>query len=135
MSYEKEWVFPCQLDSPNYEDCDFVYSFVLDTIHIINIGGYDCVTMGHGFESPVLEESYFPTESVKHLLKDMNENKDVDQDYYMFESSILTHAYFGTQKVFDDLKEMKGWESGLIKIKGIKRDDEHDGLVNGLVET
>ncbi|KAJ3430310.1 hypothetical protein M0812_23314 [Anaeramoeba flamelloides] len=131
ISKNGQWVFPCEIQTPIYQPCDHVYSFVLDSKHTMNIGGHDCVTFGHGFKSPVVERAYYPTESCKKYIQESSSSsspcvKDT------FKSSVLAHNYFGTEKVINDLKKMNGWEQGEILLKSITRNEK--GLINGLVK-
>jgi len=40
---------------------DAIYSFVLESGHIMIINGIECVTLGHGFKGDVVEHDYFGT--------------------------------------------------------------------------
>ncbi|KAJ6245621.1 calcium-activated chloride channel regulator [Anaeramoeba flamelloides] len=116
------WVFPCEIQTPIYQSCDYVYSFVLDSKHTMEIGGHDCVTFGHGLRSPIVERTFYPSQ----LSKKSSVSKE------MFKSSVLTHNYFGTDKVINDLQKMYGWKHGEILLKSITRSES--GLINGLVK-
>ncbi|KAJ3430759.1 hypothetical protein M0812_02431 [Anaeramoeba flamelloides] len=124
-------VFPCEMQKPVYQSCDCVYSFALDSKHIMKIGGHDCVTFGHGLKSPVVERTYYPTESCKKCMQESSSSSSpIVKD--TFKSSVLTHHYFGTEKIINDLKKMDGWKHGQILLKAITRNE--NGLINGVVK-
>lgn len=56
--------FPINLGSLTMVDCDAVYNFVLEEHHIMKINGFECVTLGHGFDSHVAKHEYFGTQLV-----------------------------------------------------------------------
>jgi len=82
---EGEWRFPADVaPAPPAEfECDSVYSFVLQAAddtqggecnhvnHTMRIGGYDVVTLGHGYVGPVIEHPYFGSAQVVQDLKQM----------------------------------------------------------------
>jgi Mg-chelatase subunit ChlD len=45
---------------------------------------------------------------------------------------IVEHDYLGTNRIVDDLKKCKGWESGYIQLKGLKRNN--NGHICGIEE-
>lgn len=59
------WEFPRYLNEaapliPN----DFVYNFVLDSGHILNVNRLDACTLGHGFDGPVIGHAFYGTQRV-----------------------------------------------------------------------
>ena len=46
-----------------------VYNLVLETGHIVNVEGFDCITLGHGFTEPVAAHPYFGSQRVIDDLK------------------------------------------------------------------
>ena len=61
-----EWVFPIELvESEVVSGVEFVYNFVLDSGHLMEVNGVQCCTLAHGFKgSAVIEHQYFGTERV-----------------------------------------------------------------------
>ena len=64
-----KWIFPADLVPLQDRLIDTVYNLVLDSGHIINVEGYQCVTLGHGFQEPVVKHEFFGTEAVINDLK------------------------------------------------------------------
>lgn len=64
-----KWVFPADLIPLQDRLIDTVYNLVLDTGHIVDVEGYECVTLGHGFQEPVVKHDFFGTEAVINDLK------------------------------------------------------------------
>lgn len=66
------WRFPCELQECTLKTCDFVYSFILEQGHSMEINGYECVTYAHHFEdSQVVKHPYFGTNKIIEDLKQM----------------------------------------------------------------
>jgi uncharacterized protein YegL len=70
------WTFPCKVGQPYEREADAVYSFILDSGHIMKINGVPCITLGHYFEDPIVKHEYFGTNKV------LNELKEFDQIGY-----------------------------------------------------
>jgi hypothetical protein len=59
------WAFPHDLSPPQQQQCTSVWNLVLDSCHMIDIGGVACVTLAHGFrDDAVVQHSYFGTDRV-----------------------------------------------------------------------
>ena len=65
----KSWVFPADLTPLQDRLIDTVYNLVLDSGHIIDVEGYECVTLGHGFQESVVKHEFFGTQAVISDLK------------------------------------------------------------------
>jgi hypothetical protein len=65
-----KWMFPCQLAEIKKMRAD-VYSFVLDSGHVMEINGYICASLGHGMSGKVIGHEYFGSERVIEDLKKM----------------------------------------------------------------
>lgn len=61
---EDKWVFPASLAPYTSRPIKTVYNFVLAGGHIVDVEGYQCCTLGHGFKGPVIEHDFFGTEKV-----------------------------------------------------------------------
>jgi len=62
----EKYYFPCTLDYEEYGkyDCPAVYTFVLESEHLILINGVECLTLGHGFQEDVAKHPYFGSAAV-----------------------------------------------------------------------
>ena len=61
---EKKWQFPAHVGGGTGDDLELVktpavYDYVLDSGHVISVGGRPCVTLGHGLTGPVVEHAFF----------------------------------------------------------------------------
>lgn len=65
----KTWVFPADLTPLQDRLIDTVYNLVLDSGHVIDVEGYECVTLGHGFQAPIVKHEFFGTQAVISDLK------------------------------------------------------------------
>ena len=56
-----KWVFPKYYQGGIFDlhSIDYVYNFVLDSGHIIDVNGVECCTLGHEFKGDVIEHEYF----------------------------------------------------------------------------
>jgi uncharacterized protein YegL len=74
---EQEWVFPCDIGESKDIGCDYMYNFVLDKNHIVNINNVLCVTLGHGFtDNAVITHNYYGTDNVINDLRKMRGFKE-----------------------------------------------------------
>lgn len=58
------WVFPCELAPVVTRACDAVYSFLLDSEHIMLINGTECVSLGHDLAEQTVAHPYFGSQRV-----------------------------------------------------------------------
>ena len=65
-------IFSCKKNSCTYSDtvdtC-FVYSFVLDSIHTVNVCNVKTVTLGHSFTDPIVAHPFFGSDLVVQEMK------------------------------------------------------------------
>lgn len=54
-----EWKFPADIAGYTSRLVNVVHNFVLDTDHIVIVGGIECCTLAHGMKGPVIEHAYF----------------------------------------------------------------------------
>lgn len=56
-----KWVFPKDYvgGKTTIEDTPYVINLVLETTHIIQVGGYSAVTLGHGFQEDVVRHKFW----------------------------------------------------------------------------
>lgn len=58
------WVFPADHYLFGERLIQTVYNFVLNRGHIVDVEGYECITLAHGFQEPVAKHDYFGTSAV-----------------------------------------------------------------------
>jgi hypothetical protein len=63
------WQFPTAIMPYTSRLIQTVYNLVLDSGHIVDIEGVQCVTLGHGLKGAVVEHEFFGTEAVIECLK------------------------------------------------------------------
>jgi hypothetical protein len=64
------WIFPADVVPFQDRLISTVYNLVLSNGHIVNVEGYECITLGHGFTEPIAAHPYFGTDAVvKDLMK------------------------------------------------------------------
>jgi hypothetical protein len=63
------WEYPASLYFYTERMLQTVYNLVLETGHIVNVEGFDCITLGHGFTEPVAAHPYFGSQRVIDDLK------------------------------------------------------------------
>jgi len=70
------WEFPANVGVSKERACVAVYSFLLESEHVMTINGIHCVSLAHGMSGKVVAHPYFGTSSVVDDLKQMNGWKD-----------------------------------------------------------
>jgi len=58
------WIFPADHYLFGERLIQTVYNFVLNKGHVVDVEGYECITLAHGFEEPVAKHDYFGTSAV-----------------------------------------------------------------------
>lgn len=66
------WKFPTELAGYNDRLMPNVYNLVLDRGHVVSVEGWECVTLGHGFNDPIVKHPFFGTQRVIEDLKRTN---------------------------------------------------------------
>jgi len=65
-----KWHFPCDLAPARQVACSSIYNVVLSSGHVMQVGGVQCVTLGHSFaDDPVVAHPYFGSDAVVQDLK------------------------------------------------------------------
>lgn len=68
--YQNKWCFPHTVGEVEDFEMDYMYNFVLDTNHIMNISNINVITMGHNYDhNDVLKHPFFGTDKVINELK------------------------------------------------------------------
>jgi hypothetical protein len=70
---DDKWQFPTEVEESEMTKIDYVYDFVLDKHHIVNVNGIDVICLGHGFTDGILNHSYFGTSRIVNDLKSHKE--------------------------------------------------------------
>ena len=65
------WQFPLLMETPVEEECDAVYSILLDGFHICMINDVWCIGLGHYYNHSILAHPYFGSDLVIEDLKKM----------------------------------------------------------------
>jgi hypothetical protein len=66
------WKFPRDVHVVHEYECNALFSFVLESNHIMIINNIECITLGHNFKEPVAQHDYFGTHRVIDDLKTMD---------------------------------------------------------------
>lgn len=100
IKVNNRWVFPCELSNSTETKCKFVYSFVLETEHIMIINNIQCITLGHTIDEPVAKHSYFGSQSVINDLRKCNgwKNGLIQLKENPFKRDLLTGLINGLNK-------------------------------------
>ena len=69
LNEKNQWTTGMDTVGSEPVDITTVYNLVLDTGHIIDVGGIKACTLGHGFKGPVIEHPFFGTQAVIDDLK------------------------------------------------------------------
>ena len=65
-------MFPVALAPAKQRACNAVYSFVLDSVHILTINNVQCVTLGHEIQGdPIASHPFYGTRAVIEGLQNM----------------------------------------------------------------
>ena len=62
-----EWKFPAEVAGYTSRPVNVVYNFVLESGHIVYVGGVECCTLAHGFKGPIIEHAFFGAAVLKDL--------------------------------------------------------------------
>jgi hypothetical protein len=69
IQLKDKWIFPAAMGPYTSRPIKTVYNFVLPSIHIVDVEGIECCTLGHGYHGPVIGHPFFGTERVIDCLK------------------------------------------------------------------
>lgn len=70
--HEGRWVFPADIAPQRLMPCPAVYNVLLDSGHRLEVGGVECVTLGHGIEQDkVAAHEYYGSRRVVSDLEGM----------------------------------------------------------------
>ena len=79
-----KWQFPKDVTSASEIECDYVYSFVLETGEFLTVNGTDVASLGHGNTTdPVLGHEFWGRKVIDHMetLKGWNDGLVVVENY------------------------------------------------------
>jgi len=69
IRWKGEWKLPADIAFYTERMLQTVYNLVLDKGHIVNVEGFDCVTLGHSFTEAVVAHEFFGSQRVIEDLK------------------------------------------------------------------
>ena len=61
---DSEWKFPIDIGHVVTEQCDAVYSILLDNGHTCNINNVWCIGLGHDYKEGIIKHNYFGTSAI-----------------------------------------------------------------------
>jgi hypothetical protein len=67
-----EWRFPASIALYSSRLMSTVYNLVLPKDHVVNVDGFECITLGHGYTDSVAAHPFFGTEKVINNLKEIS---------------------------------------------------------------
>jgi len=80
--YNNKWTFPNDTNKAEMKYIDYMYDFVLDSHHIVNINDIDVITLGHNFDfNDVVKHEYFGNK----IIDDLMEHEGWDNGYIILE--------------------------------------------------
>jgi len=93
-----QWQFPCSLAAASTVPCEAVFSLVVDRHHTVEIGGVECVTLGHDFEEEVVRHPYFGSQRV---VQDLQQLPGWQEGQLIFKPNCMKRDSSGLQCSFD----------------------------------
>lgn len=84
-----KYAFPCEFAPVVDQACPAIYSFVLTDKHIMNVEGYDCVTLGHHFQEDKARHDYLGTHAV---IRDLSVLPGYDEGLLEFNTGCLLRS-------------------------------------------
>ena len=69
--YSGYWRFPATICDIKNQECEAVYSLVLDNDFVVEINGYQCICLGHNYTHGILKHDYWgnPDKVINDLKK------------------------------------------------------------------
>jgi hypothetical protein len=61
---DSDWKFPIDIGHVVTEQCDAVYSILLDNGHTCNINNVWCIGLGHDYTEGIIKHNYFGTSAI-----------------------------------------------------------------------
>ena len=66
--HNEKWIFPIDICQPEFAKIDYMYDFVLDSGHVVNINDNQVITLGHGYNfNDVVTHEYFGDKIINDL--------------------------------------------------------------------
>ena len=62
--FDNNWYFPKDIIKPMPYECTEVYTFAVESNHIILVNSVPCVCLGHNFKGPIIEHNFFGTNQI-----------------------------------------------------------------------
>jgi Mg-chelatase subunit ChlD len=78
----KYWEFPKNINNPEMTYIDYMYDFILDDYHIVEINDINVITLGHKFNfNDIVKHDYFGD----NIISDLETHNDWDSGYIILE--------------------------------------------------
>ena len=61
---DNTWTYPKDIIKPHSQQCSKVYTFALESDHIMFINSIPCACLGHNIRGPVISHNYFGTDRI-----------------------------------------------------------------------
>lgn len=87
-SSPNKWIFPADLVPFQDRILSTVYNLVLTSGHIVDVEGYECITLAHGFKEPIAAHPYFGSSAI---LDDLMNCPGWDEGRPVFYNLVATH--------------------------------------------
>ena len=90
LKEDGEWVFPVDVGVTEKMFVSGYYNLVLETGHIIELNGYQVVTLGHNFyDNEVIAHPYFGTHAV---IDDLKSHRDWDSGFVVLDEKDVVRS-------------------------------------------
>jgi hypothetical protein len=71
IMFHGKWCYPVEIADAIERSCESVFSFLLDSGHVMFINGIACVGLGHDFKGDIREHDFFGTQKVVENMRQM----------------------------------------------------------------
>ena len=96
--FDNHWTFPKDIVKPHSQACVKLYTFALESDHIILINSVPCACLAHNIRGPVVSHDYFGTDRILRDLEKLSSWKKrgvVELSSYNFIRNPVTHLVEG----------------------------------------
>ena len=96
--FDNHWTFPKDIVKPHSHACTKLYTFALESDHIILVNSVPCACLGHNIRGPVVSHDYFGTDRILRDLEKFSSWKKrgvVELSSYNFNRNPVTHLVEG----------------------------------------
>ena len=110
MIYNGEWIYPSQIKQAKLEDCNIVYTVVLDKLHTFMVNSVWCITLGHGYNIGILKHGYYGTIAV---INDLMKIPGWDNGDIIIDTSCIIRSETSGEVTLIKRFEYKGLDSDI----------------------